>query len=170
MDISRPNAPTQSGTCLPLPLDPLSRAFPLLSPTRHKGICALGSERFELRTSGLGCQVSTITLLTSIVTIFCTIAGLVVLYGLVKLAKWIELAARAGKGGWVVYQDGSGEVWARRSESWGTWWRRLRGTPREEEELVLDQGTDERSKWVWWTWGKDRKSAQEAEERRPLLG
>ncbi|KAF2800425.1 hypothetical protein K505DRAFT_345250 [Melanomma pulvis-pyrius CBS 109.77] len=159
-----------SSTCLPLPMDPLSRAFPLLSPMRYKFICAMGPERFELRTSGLGCQVSTITFLTSIVTIFCTIFGLVVLYGLVKLAKWIGIASRAHKGGWVVYEDGSGEIWVRRPDSWGRWWRKVIGRPKEEEEMVLDDGIEERSKWVWRNVFSRRKNLQpEQAERRPLL-
>ncbi|KAF2703418.1 hypothetical protein K504DRAFT_463480 [Pleomassaria siparia CBS 279.74] len=156
-----------SGTCLPLPTDSLSRAFPLLSPMRYKSICVMGSERFELRTSGLGCQVSTITFLTSIVTIFCTIVGLVVIYGLVKLLKWIGIGISAQKGGWVVYEDGTGEVWVRRSEGWGRRWRRMRGREREEEEELLDDGVEERSKWVWWNlFGKRRSVRLEGDERR----
>ncbi|KAF2650493.1 hypothetical protein K491DRAFT_608700 [Lophiostoma macrostomum CBS 122681] len=159
-----------SSTCLPLPRDPLSRAFPLLSPIRYRFICALGPERFELRTSGLGCQVSTITFLTSIVTIFCTIGGLIVLYGLIKLVQGIAFAARARKGGWVVNGDGSEDVWIRRGESWGKWWRRVRGREREEEILMIDGGTSERS---WWTWRivfqKKRIALGGSDERRALL-
>ncbi|KAF2871103.1 hypothetical protein BDV95DRAFT_494640 [Massariosphaeria phaeospora] len=139
-----------SSTCLPLPADPLSRAFPLLSPIRYKFICATGPERFELRTSGLGCQVSTITFLTSIVTIFCTLFGVLVLYGLVKVAKWGGLASRARTGGWVVYEDRSGEVWVRKAESWGAWWRRMRGKQYEAEVIEVD--------------------GDNADERRPLFG
>ncbi|KAF2734643.1 hypothetical protein EJ04DRAFT_436720 [Polyplosphaeria fusca] len=159
-----------SSTCLPLPTDTLSRAFPLLSPMRYKFICALGPERFELRTSGLGCQVSTITFLTSIVTIFCTLFGVLVLYSLIKLIKGCIFAGKAKKGGWIVYGDGSEEVWVRRRESWDRWWRRIRGAPREEEQLVVDDGTEERSKWTWWTWGKGPHQLDTTrDERRPLL-
>ncbi|KAF2685443.1 hypothetical protein K458DRAFT_417497 [Lentithecium fluviatile CBS 122367] len=153
-----------SQTCLPLPRDPLSRAFPLLSPMRYKFICATGPERFELRTSGLGCQVSTITFLTSIVTIFCTIFGVVVLYGLAKLIAGIMFSLRARKGGWVVYGDGREGVWVRRSEDWGRWWRRLTGKPREDEIREVDGGTEERS---WWAW---RNVRHEESERQHLLG
>ncbi|KAF2245840.1 hypothetical protein BU26DRAFT_399180, partial [Trematosphaeria pertusa] len=138
-----------SSTCLPLPLDPLSRAFPLLSPMRYKFICAMGPERFELRTSGLGCQVSTITFLTSIVTIFCTLFGVLVLYGLVKAGKWVAWTLKVRKGGWVVYADGREGVWVRRKEGWGRWWRRVRGQEREREALVIDGGTRDRSWWAW---------------------
>lgn len=154
-----------SQTCLPLPMDPLFRAFPLLSPMRYKFICALGPERFELRTSGLGCQVSTITFLTSVVTIFCTLFGVLVLYGLVKISKWIGLGLRARKGGYVVYEDGSGEVWVRKSESWGKWWRRLRGDEKEFEVEEIDGGTAERGRF-WWAGGKKKSTSG---ERQPLL-
>ena len=151
-------------------MDPLSRAFPLLSPIRYKFICAMGPERFELRTSGLGCQVSTITFLTSVVTIFCTIFGLFVLYGLVKIAKYTDIVRKARRGGWVAYQDGSGEIWVRREESWGTWWRKVIGRPKEEEELLVDDGVEERSKWVWWNlFVKQRSVRLRSEDTRPLL-
>ncbi|KAF1967457.1 hypothetical protein BU23DRAFT_602877 [Bimuria novae-zelandiae CBS 107.79] len=138
-----------SSTCLPLPLDPWSRAFPLLSPMRHKFICATGPERFELRTSGLGCQVSTITFLTSIVTIFCTLFGVLVLYFLFYAGDRIGFALKTRKGGWVVYGDGREGVWVRKSASWGRWWRMLTGRLRENEILEVDGGTQERSWWAW---------------------
>ncbi|EUC47008.1 hypothetical protein COCMIDRAFT_91234 [Bipolaris oryzae ATCC 44560] len=149
-----------SSTCLPLPLDGFSRAFPLLSPIRHHSICALGSERFELRTAGLGCQVSTITFLTSLVTIFCTLFGVLVLYGVSKCVGWVVVGTRARRGGWVVYEDGSSGLWVREREGWGTLWRRVGGRQREEDVLEVDEGTRRRG-FVWW--GAAR------EERRPLL-
>ncbi|KAF2646900.1 hypothetical protein P280DRAFT_495124 [Massarina eburnea CBS 473.64] len=157
-----------SQTCLPLPTDPLSRAFPLLAPMRHKSICATGAERFELRTSGLGCQVSTITFLTSIVTIFCTLFGVLALYGVIKAIQGIIFAARARKGGWTVYGDGSEEVWVRKGETWGRRWRRMRGEPRDDEVEELDGGTKERSWRFWRIWRKDHLRL-DGPERTPLL-
>lgn len=127
----------------------------------------MGPERFELRTAGLGCQVSTITFLTSIVTIFCTIGGLIILYGLIKCAKAIGLASRARKGGWVVYGDGNEEIWVRQKQSWGHWWRRTIGKQREDEVLVVDGGMEERSRWFWWN-GIKRYDRND-QERRALL-
>ncbi|EUC34931.1 hypothetical protein COCCADRAFT_92176 [Bipolaris zeicola 26-R-13] len=148
-----------SSTCLPLPLDDaFSRTFPLLSPIRHHDICALGSERFELRTGGLGCQVSTITFLTSLVTIFCTLFGVLVLYGVSKCVGWVVWGTRARSGGYVVYEDGRGGVWVR--EGWGRWWRRVGGMQREEEVEVVDEGTGRRG-FIWWN--------ERGGERRPLL-
>lgn len=149
-----------SSTCLPLPRDTFSKAFPLLSPIRHHGICALGSERFELRTAGLGCQVSTITFLTSIVTIFCTLFGVLVLYGLSKCIRLLILGARARRGGYVLYEDGSAGIWVRRGEGWGKWWRRVTGNQKEFEVEEIDEGTRQRG-FFWWN-ARDQ-------ERRPLL-
>lgn len=150
----------QSSTCLPLPTDSLSKAFPLLTPIRYDSICALRSERFELRTSGLGCQVSTITFLTSIVTIFSTLLGVLVLYGLVKCIKLVGLGTRGSRGGYVIFEDGSEDIWVRKSEGWGMWWRRVSGKPKEFEIEEVDEGTRKRG-FFWW-------NTRDA-ERRPLL-
>lgn len=125
-----------SSTCLPLPLDPLSRMFPLLSPMRVKGICAFGSERFELRTGGLGCQVSTITFLTSIITIFCTLFGVFVMYGLLRLYTWVRLGTT--RGGYVVYGDGTEGIWVRKNKSWGEWWKRVSGKAKASDTDIIE--------------------------------
>jgi hypothetical protein len=133
----------------------------------------MGPERFELRTAGLGCQVSTITFLTSIVTIFATIGGLLFLYLFFKFAKWVGLSIRSAKGGWVVYEEEivrRGEIWVRKPEGWGPWWRRMRGQQRESEVLIVDDGARERSKWVWWNvFGSRSQNEGNTEERRALL-
>ena len=136
---------------------------------RHKFICATGPERFELRTKGLGCQVSTITLLTSLVTIACTLFGVLVLYFLFYAGDRIGFALKARKGGWVVYGDGREGVWVRKSESWGRWWRRITGRSKEDEILEVDGGTRERS---WWTWARSFRKDEgriRVDENRPLL-
>ncbi|KAF2744906.1 hypothetical protein M011DRAFT_448206 [Sporormia fimetaria CBS 119925] len=128
-----------SNTCLPLPTDPVSSAFPLLSPLRYKFICATGPERFELRTAGLGCQVSTITFLTAVVTIFATLTGLVGLLGFGWCVKRLLRYERGRKGGWRVGADGMGEVWVRRGRGgWlGGWGRKGSGRNDEGEERAL---------------------------------
>ncbi|KAF2844956.1 hypothetical protein T440DRAFT_409117 [Plenodomus tracheiphilus IPT5] len=138
-----------SWTCLPLPRDPISRAFPLLSPIRYDGICALASERFELRTSGLGCQVSTITFLTSIVTILSTVIAIAVLYRLANLFKVIAMALGARTGGYVLYGDGSGEIWVRKSEAWSGWWSRWR---REQSGLEVEDSDGGHTPQRFETW------------------
>jgi hypothetical protein len=133
----------------------------------------MDSERFELRTSGLGCQVSTITFLTSIVTIFATIGGLIFLYLSFKFAKWVGLSLRSARGGWTVYEEEivrRGEVWERKPEGWGSWWRRMRRKQKENEILIVDDGAQERSRWVWRnTFGSRRQIEADEGERRGLL-
>lgn len=131
------NTPTQSSTCLPLPLDPFSSTFPLLSPLAHKFICATGPERFELRTKGLGCQVSTITFLTSLVTIGCTLFGVVVLYGVVLGVRNLRRVVWGWRGGWEVYGDGREGVWVRR-KGWRRWVSRR--DRRQEQRALLEGG------------------------------
>jgi hypothetical protein len=164
----------QSSTCLPLPTDHLSRAFPLLAPLRYKFICAEGPERFELRTSGLGCQVSTITLLTSIVTIFSTILGILVLYLLFNCIKWVDLGSQARKGGYVVrpneHEQWKGDIWVRESEGWGKWWRKIRGEQKEFEIEAVDDGVTRDTGRMWWGGGVSRgENGSMSAERRPLL-
>jgi hypothetical protein len=153
----------QSSTCLPLPDDRLSRAFPLLSPIRYSSICALGSERFELRTIGLGCQVSTITFLTSVVTIFSTLFGVLVLRGLFVCAKGIGRGLQARRGGYVVYpneEQFEGRIWVRKGDSWGRWWKKVRGRQSEDE---IEEVDDESTK------GIRRKIVIQHTEASPLL-
>lgn len=168
-----------SNTCLPLPLTPFARAIPLLSPIAHPNICAFSSERFELRTSGLGCGVSTITFLTCIVTIFSTILAIILGWLSVKLGIWMKAAWKTRRGGWVVYGDGSGEVWVRRREGWREWWRRIRRKDGvedgvEDEEVVRERLRGTR-RWSFWrretppVQGDVAEEVGEAESR-PLLG
>jgi hypothetical protein len=98
--------------------------------------------------------------LTSIVTIFCTLLGVLVLYGLVKCIKWAGLGARASRGGYVIHEDGSEDIWVRKSEGWRRWWSRVRGEQQEFEVKEVDEGTRKRG-FFWW----NTRNA----ERRPLL-
>lgn len=96
------------------------------------------------------------------------------MYGLVKLIKAVVFAVRARKGGWIVVVDGDGTrregVWRRKSETWGAWWRRMRGKPREREILEVDGGTGERGWWTWLGWRRELRESGGREERRALLG
>ena len=114
----------QSGTCIPNPSHPA-----LLAPFSNPDICPLWSERWELRTSALGCHVSTITFLTCIVSVIATlvIVGLVV--GAFFFGRWVS------------------GVWAGRGEEWWRFWRGWRiglvdvvdRRRRTEEEEVDDE-------------------------------
>ncbi|KAF2203793.1 hypothetical protein GQ43DRAFT_239674 [Delitschia confertaspora ATCC 74209] len=155
-----------SSTCLPLPTHPqISAHFPLLSPLFDSQICALSTERFELRTAGLGCQVSTITFLTSVVTVFCTVFGLAVLWLLFKVIRGTFRMGRAWRGGWMIKSDGKGETWVRKGGRWG---RLGSGKEREGELGDIDTGIKERPRWVWWRW-LDRRGRSFDGERRALL-
>ncbi|KAH8814377.1 hypothetical protein F5882DRAFT_69302 [Hyaloscypha sp. PMI_1271] len=77
----------------------------ILAPIANADICPLWSERWEVRTRGLGCHVSTITLLTCVVSVVSTF----LVMGL------MALAFRVGK--WV------GEKWKGKEEGWWKFWR-----------------------------------------------
>lgn len=53
---------------------PNSYPIQLLAPAYDEDICPHWAERWEIRTHPLGCQVSTITTLTALVTIASTLA------------------------------------------------------------------------------------------------
>jgi hypothetical protein len=161
----------QSSTCLPLPTDPLSRAFPLLSPIRYKSICALGSERFELRTLGLGCQVSTITFLTSVITIFSTLVGVLVLWSLFTCTKGVHRGLRALKGGYMVYptdEQFKGQVWARKGDSWLRPWKVLGGKQRIFRLEETDTGSRNEIR-TWRGRQQSRNIVIQGMEVSPLL-
>lgn len=81
-----------SSTCIP--------ANSLLEPVTNKHVCPLVHERFELRTRALGCNCSTTTLLSVIVTVFATMAALLLLYGItvviVRLNRMYGPSSRHG--------------------------------------------------------------------------
>ncbi|KAI5211643.1 hypothetical protein E4T42_08176 [Aureobasidium subglaciale] len=99
-----------SSTCVP--------TTNLLTPISHP-VCPLASERYELRTKTLGCNCSTITFLSVIVTVFCTIAALLLISGVLWLLKWWGRTFRSG--GWEIVVEEDGRVregtW-RRSTLW----------------------------------------------------
>lgn len=90
-----------------------------------------------------------------------------VLYGLAKIFKGIRLALRARRGGYRIHQDGTGEIWVRKSEEWSKWWRRVRGEQTEFEVEEIDEGTPTRG-WNWWAAGKRARGGVH-DARTPLL-
>lgn len=130
---------TKSSTCVPNP-----NTFPILAPINSSTICPLGDkERWELRATPFGCDVSTITFLTAVVTIISTL----LVVGLVFMAVWAwkRVMGWYQEGKFAEWRDG---VFGTRS-SWGGDSDVDYG--REEEEGDLDDDLDDR-------------------ERRPLLG
>ncbi|KAG9906179.1 hypothetical protein KCU98_g5425, partial [Aureobasidium melanogenum] len=102
-----------SSTCVPTTGN-------LLSPINHP-VCPLASERYELRTAALGCKCSTYTLLSIIITVFCTIGALILLSLVLWLLKWWGRTMRPG--GWEIVVEEDGRV---REGTWkrGSWWPR----------------------------------------------
>jgi hypothetical protein len=104
----------QSSTCVPV-------SGTLLSPLSHQ-ICPLASERYELRTATLGCNCSTYTLLSIIITVFSTIGALVLVSVVLWLLKWWGRTMRSG--GWEIVVEEDGRVregtW-RRGALWPRW-------------------------------------------------
>lgn len=120
----------------------------LLDPISNASTCPSREERFELRTKALGCGCSTITLLSIIVTVFATIAALILLYGIVVLIRRGNQVLGTGiwRGtGMEIKDDGSRvqREW-RRSDSWTTklisLFRRDRtGSDRSEQEQKTER-------------------------------
>ncbi|KXJ96001.1 hypothetical protein Micbo1qcDRAFT_30428 [Microdochium bolleyi] len=77
-----------SWTCVPN----RNKNLPFLAPAWDEDICPHWAERWELRTRPLGCQVSTITTLTSLVTIACTLTlvllGFGTIFGVRQVSRW----------------------------------------------------------------------------------
>jgi hypothetical protein len=83
------------------------------------------------------------------------------------------LGARARKGGYVMRpnegEQWRGDIWVRKSESWGRWWRRVRGEQKEFEVEDVDEGSTRETGRMWWGGEQSRKSTLQGAERRPLL-
>ncbi|GAB7351025.1 hypothetical protein MBLNU459_g1513t1 [Dothideomycetes sp. NU459] len=119
----------QSSTCVP--------ASNLLAPLRAP-VCPLGSERYELRTRALGCDCSTRTLLSVLVTVLATAAGLALLYLLVLATVWaLRIWGPGAWGGWEIEVGPDGKVtegvWVRRN-----WWR-VGGVGKRDEGLETER-------------------------------
>jgi hypothetical protein len=101
-----------SATCVP--------ASSILSPISSP-VCPLASERYELRTSTLGCGCSTTTLVSIVITVLCTLAALLLLSFILWLLKWWGRTFRSG--GWEIVVEEDGRV---RQGTWrrGRWWPR----------------------------------------------
>lgn len=71
-------------------------------------MCPTYDDRWELRTRALGCKVSSMTLMTCLGTILCTLAGLLLLMAVVKAARVI-CAPFAGSGGYEIVLNDADE-------------------------------------------------------------
>ncbi|PGH01344.1 hypothetical protein GX51_05275 [Blastomyces parvus] len=93
-----------STTCVP------NRApFPLLAPLTTPAICPLAArERWELRAAPLGCNVSTLTFLTGVVSVLGTLVLVFVGWAVVVLGRkgWRAVGVRVGRRKRGVGRDG----------------------------------------------------------------
>jgi len=155
----------QSSTCVPIPTGHAS----LLAPIRNSRICPLFDERFELRTATFGCGCSTLTLLTSIITVLCTVAGFLLLWGLFSVISKSITWTRGTRGGWMIRleDDGPrrrGQIWVRKATKWRLWWNKKA----EEDISEIDHRRGHRTSGLskWW---HGRKRHGEAEDQRRAL-
>ncbi len=87
--------PYQSGTCVPN-----TAKFPLLAPIFNPDVCSWWSERWEVRTTPLGCHVSTITLLTCIISVLSTFVVIGLAAVVIKASGWFVPRWKARPSGW----------------------------------------------------------------------
>ncbi|KUJ22763.1 uncharacterized protein LY89DRAFT_310089 [Mollisia scopiformis] len=87
-----------SQTCIPNPTHP-----PFFAPFVNSDICPLWYERWELRTTPLGCHVSTITVMAVVVAVLSTMLVLGAVGGVVVcVRKWN--ADEESRGWWKVWR------------------------------------------------------------------
>ncbi|KAH9998049.1 hypothetical protein F4779DRAFT_168868 [Xylariaceae sp. FL0662B] len=106
-----------SWTCMPN-----NHRVALLAPAWDEHVCPHWAERWELRTRPLGCQVSTITALTALVAVACTLALGLLVAGLVLGIRWLRDYGRKHPGWWR-----RGAWWGWGYGGWGGRARRLFG-------------------------------------------
>ena len=78
-----------SSTCVANPT-----RWQLIAPIFHPKICPLKEERWELRAKGLGCGVSTVTLMSVIIAIIGVILAALAIWVLLLLFRWIRRSQR----------------------------------------------------------------------------
>lgn len=119
----------QSGTCVPNTYD-----LQILAPIFNPDVCALWSERWELRARLLGCHVSTITLLTCVITVLSTFVVIGLVAAGIKAVRWMTPR-------WKARRDGWWKVWRYYQPGWWRGWKvelvdNRRRTPLESAPLL----------------------------------
>ena len=92
-----------SQTCVPN--DRLRWPFGLLSPIRDENVCPLGwRERWEMRAKPFSCRCSTMTLISVVVSVLSTLAGVMLLWLLVGLVRCsIKRWKKRQPGWWKIH-------------------------------------------------------------------
>jgi hypothetical protein len=91
-----------SQTCVPI-VDH-GTVLPILAPIRNESICPLGwQERWELRNKTFGCRCSTMTLLSVVIAVASTIVGILLIWSIIQLGKWMVWKWKSrGKEWWRI--------------------------------------------------------------------
>lgn len=138
----------QSQTCLPLPIGNtfLSLFHPLVHPVPSAAMCPTYDDRWDLRTHALGCHVNTLTVFASFITVLCTLVGLVMLWGFVRVGAWMGTTFDTTSHGWQIE---TGDDGARREGVWrrNTGWRLLRWVTKKKKKR-RDSGTVQERRWL----------------------
>src|SRR6478735_6203723 len=95
---------------------PNTSNIPLLAPAYNENVCPHWAERWELRTRPLGCQVSSITSLTAIVTIISTLVFVSLMVGLVRASRWFWQYHKKHPGWWRLRNQRWARTWFRAGE------------------------------------------------------
>ncbi|KAH9902080.1 hypothetical protein F4778DRAFT_107252 [Xylariomycetidae sp. FL2044] len=132
-----------SWTCVP---NSYRAAF--FAPAWDENICPHWAERWEIRTRPLGCQVSTITTLTSLVTIASTLLFVLLVALAVTGGKRLRVYGRKNPGWWRVWRYDWRGGWSRLVASCRV---RVRGRKRDADLQEAES------------------SGRQAGEREPLL-
>ncbi|KXH44736.1 hypothetical protein CNYM01_02201 [Colletotrichum nymphaeae SA-01] len=111
-----------TSACVPNPY-----AIPLLAPAYDENICPHWAERWELRTKPLGCQVSTITSLTSIISIVSTFVVAFLVALIVLGVRWGRRRIKHDPDWWRLWK----RDWSRVQ-----FWQRPQEQDRERDPLL----------------------------------
>ncbi|KAK2005071.1 hypothetical protein LX36DRAFT_547 [Colletotrichum falcatum] len=89
---------------------PNAYVIPLLAPAYDEDICPYWAERWEIRTKPLGCQVSTITSLASIISIVSTLIIILLAIWLVFGVRWCRRRSQEDPDWWKIWKHNWGRV------------------------------------------------------------
>ena len=79
----------------------LNYPFAILAPIKHEDICPLTwRERWEMRAKPFSCRCSTITLMSVIIAVLSTLAGLLFIYLAILTGGWLVKEWKGRKDGW----------------------------------------------------------------------
>jgi len=107
-----------------VPNDNFSWPFGILSPIEKENICPLSwRERWEMRAKPFSCRCSTMTLISVVVAILCTLAGMLIIWLLSRAIRWAVGKWKKRQPGWwklrwycrrqsdvvAVHEDSTGE-------------------------------------------------------------